>query len=770
MAEFKLLDFIQTPVGNGGASTPDMPPHVDGNFLVLVVQSHQYNGTPLAAVANPDSWDVEYNSGTSSSGKCLIMSVTADSDNMTPPTIQVGSATQSDMAMWVLVFTGEHPTDKLDVSTISFVPTNTTTHTSPTVATNFDNQMVFRLLYIDYTSSGDRDMSPLENYMMVGPPQSVSGYGRLSAQLGWTIQEVAGDVPNVTVYTEAYDTGSWTTFSIRAADGATMPPRIDPSTQASEIIHSLTNHSLATYPFGSTDVDVTTILSEINGRTVVDSEIEYPSQSHMNGAYNVLSTRFNVNDSINGCYAIGLGINTINLENELVAVTVGTQTPQDVVRQTRDNGMLVGFLSSNNGAKIISPCTRTATPNQLLMHTVVFEMANTDYDLPVTPVGAPASFDPTDTDTIILASNPVLGGRTELTWQELRKVKTLTVTGEASTENAASMSTFKDAVAQKYVLTVLDQQQGATGQWLIKQPLKSNGYFADQNFSVEYIADRAGKRQQAIISPDTLGITLDGGSQITNGIFSGGTRHHFRTTGTGKAHTWSNLTLINANPEFSAGDTYSGTVTLSGCKELIHNNADLSNLAVIYDGCVDNQAVTISGANQSELQEALNKLATHKFVNSTLHGLLIHRTSGTGPVSLDAPQGISVDKTHYTSVASSTLQITIGDSGANFGDLTYGEAATDFTILNSKTYTVTGIVPGSYVAFFEDDEADPQNMGTLKQEDNNSSGTFIYNHNGSVVSGYIQIIKAGYKEENVPVTLGNENSGAVARQKLENLL
>lgn len=182
------------------------------------------------------------------------------------------------------------------------------------------------------------------------------------------------------------------------------------------------------------------------------------------------------------------------------------------------------------------------------------------------------------------------------------------------------------------------------------------------------------------------------------------------------------------------------------CGEIAHNNFDFTN-GWLFSGCVGTQAITIEAANQGDLQTALNRLANCSFTNSSTYGLTISFT-GTGDVSLNAPTGLSVDKTHYTSTNASALTMVVGSSGASFGTTSTGGSATGFTVSNDKTYTINvqdesgNALSGCEVTLLQ------RGTQTEVDHDNNTaSGTYSYTFTySSDVNLDVSVFKEGYVE------------------------
>lgn len=752
-AEFKIKGYTRTPYPATAQVTPDIPAHVDGDLILIVSHCNGYNGQQYNVVSNPDSFAVDTLGNTSNQGHHIVLSLLADGSGKTAPTFQLGASLSIDHAVWVIVLENARATSYLDVLDISFISSGSgdTTITSPSgLSTSYDNQIVFYMFSVDFTSSFSREPSPLMNLMMLGPTIEMNGVQRTDTMMAWTAIDGAGSIPQTTTYTTYGDTGSWLVLSIRAADGAVTPPRVDPTTEPSTLVHGLNVRGSATYPFGGSAEDIADYLTTINSRTVVDSEVEDIVAAHPNGIYSALSTRFNVNAASNSVYTIGLGITSIDLTDELMAVTVSAQTNSDVAELTIENGVLFGFGSTNDAFKFLPISSRNSEPSPAIQHTVIFDMGITDFDLSVGYVSGTPTFDPATIDKLVIASNPIDGGRTEILWSELRIINNLVMTGSSTEDNAVNMQSFKDGVEQKFALTILDQQQGALGQYFIKQPLVSSGFFKDQNFSVEYVSARSGDSMQATVNDDTLGFELQNSSSINNGIFScASTRHFFTTTGTG-SHAWSNLTIINGLVTLAAGATYSGTATIVDSPELIHNGADLSAITITSSGCTGSQFIEISGADQAELQTALNNIANTITTGSVGYGININYIGGsTASISLNAPSGMNIDKTNFNSdTYSADLTIVVGSSGSSFGTLSTTNNATSLSVSNEKTITLNIVdetgssVTGAEVTLLE--------RGTTTEVDHDNStasGSYTYTYTySSDIDLDISVFKQGYIE------------------------
>ena len=179
---------------------------------------------------------------------------------------------------------------------------------------------------------------------------------------------------------------------------------------------------------------------------------------------------------------------------------------------------------------------------------------------------------------------------------------------------------------------------------------------------------------------------------------------------------------------------------------------------VIFDGCVDPQFITLDGATQVAIQTKLDAFASATFRNMGAHAIRIYYT-GTGNISLTfSGQQFSGNVTaDILYEADNASQLTaVMSAGANASSTALAGSATGVVIQNSKTLTITNAIVGGELRIYDDDSADPQELGTeLGGIETLTGTTFAFAHDGTVNTIIVQLIADGYEEVLEEFTLQN---------------
>jgi len=315
-------------------------------------------------------------------------------------------------------------------------------------------------------------------------------------------------------------------------------------------------------------------------------------------------------------------------------------------------------------------------------------------------------------------------------------------------------SIFRDFrhIAESFeCLSVLEQ---VSGQFLSYQDLViGNGgtdvtYFSDTGVNVKFpeVANEAAREFQFRVAEDTIGFKVDLGSSdtltLTNSVIGGvsGWLLVFDIA-TGATVDLSGTIFSNADVTFTAvSGTELNNCTFLGCKTLT-NPPDLDGS--IVDASKETNGITITGATESALQTALDKLDGCTIRNNT-KGLRIESTYA-GDIALDcsgitAFSGNTTDVHYSSSHASSTLTLTAA------GALTTSVEDNETVNVVSPTValTVNSSESGSDIKIF--------NTGTQTIEAS-ATGTTVNTENAGTYDWTVQ--KAGFlPQRGTAVVLG----------------
>lgn len=130
-------------------------------------------------------------------------------------------------------------------------------------------------------------------------------------------------------------------------------------------------------------------------------------------------------------------------------------------------------------------------------------------------------------------------------------------------------------------------------------------------------------------------------------------------------------------------------------------------------------------------------------------------------ISASAPSSITLTDVTFTAspgdvniidLRTGTVTINIAGTGNTPTFRNDGGGAT--TVVAGSNLTITGIIAGGALAIWDDEDADPQDLGTLlASEEPIVDGTFVYTHSKAGDQIVIQHIASGFKEINRTFTL-----------------
>ena len=105
-------------------------------------------------------------------------------------------------------------------------------------------------------------------------------------------------------------------------------------------------------------------------------------------------------------------------------------------------------------------------------------------------------------------------------------------------------------------------------------------------------------------------------------------------------------------------------------------------------------------------------------------------------------------------------------SGATVNTTTAGGAVN--VPLPPKVLTISGLIDGCAISIFDNEDSDPQSLGTLLASSNLLAGTtFQYSHNGTPNSIVIQMIADGFEEEWIVFDVIGQDQSVIINPKIE---
>lgn len=197
------------------------------------------------------------------------------------------------------------------------------------------------------------------------------------------------------------------------------------------------------------------------------------------------------------------------------------------------------------------------------------------------------------------------------------------------------------------------------------------------------------------------------------------------------------------------------------------NGAQIRNSTVIVNDQVgaDNGVITWTGTTdiESSTFEADSALTDG-------HAIII-TTPGTYTFTNLSFTGFGADGTDTAAVYNNSGgSVTINISGGDTPTVRNGVGATT-TVNAGATLTISGLIVGGVLSIFDDEDPDPQALGTLLEEVNPVLATsYNYVHTSPGNDIVVQFIATGYEEENVEFTLAAVDQTLTLSPELENNL
>lgn len=517
----------------------------------------------------------------------------------------------------------------------------------------------------------------------------------------------------------------------------------------------------------NSDIDLTSVITTLDGKSTTNRTAVNPDRN-----FEVLFNpwAYFVAAVSADCYIRGASITpSVNLENDILVITTGARSS---TYNTYDSmGKWFGIGDGTNFRLWKIDALDTIPSGSEVDIPVIFEVSG----------GFEAQEYGTVTSTVLQGiTHFAFAGHGRGTYTSnhvgfLHRLNTMIVLG-GSSSFPADLNTGVNAGRTNSLRTVSSQSRQSQTQFYVLQSVQVGDgsvstYWDSSRHSIEFpsASSVSNLKIQAQISINKLFFTIKASASDTvkfeSTVFNMGNFHTFRIDSTtSSSATYSEVGAIVLSATLDVNDIGRAFSSMSfiGCKELLYTNIpNLSGGGILLSGCVDAQAIKISGATQAALQSDLDKLANCDFTNNSV-ALRIEFT-GTGAVSLNMSgttfSGNTTD-IHYNSTNSSALTIVLSN-GANPTTSAISGSATGVTFSNDKTFTI--ICQDDTGATLTGAEVTILQTGTQTEDfhvETSATGTEVYTFTAPLGHNVdVQVFKPGYErywEENKD--LGSANS------------
>lgn len=588
-----------------------------------------------------------------------------------------------EFAMYVVVWRGLDTTSWIedsDVANYSY-SSGAVAMTPPQLTTAGTNRILI------YATVGDGNSGIALNPAMMGlmpPPFMNAGSGNNGANcaVGWTVQTASGNSAQPQILRAYRDSCVIAVLALKPADASEAPPHVDPSSLPYTPI-ALMRSDVSSSPFynGGAFDPVSDGVTTINGFSTTYDAAQLVNKQGLGGQNDSIGVFCSYGET--GMRIAGWGITSVDLSGKQIIVHPAVSAAAPFESQA-NSGFAIGLRSGSGNYRFFNVGGSDSVPN--IREGWLSYLIDVDNAASIQDVG---TFNSGAVDGIVVCSNKALvGSNTSVSVSDVYIANRITVVGGHSGD-PITVDSFAEAVkanllnsfpSPSQTLMQIGVGNGSTKSYY-KSPNRSLGPFARSNSTNMQNQTAAGYSCAPLFKPSASD-TIDLRNSIWPG--DGSTPWGFdAASDTDATVLTSGCNVINCVPTLQPFTTAFGGITFTECEEIVHNDADTS-VGCTVDGCVGTQAYTITGANQTALQAALDLIANWVFVNSTTYGLKIKHT-GTGDVTLTF-DGIRVDELLYDSDdAGSTLTAVLSNSAA----VTNTNVADDETVTISNDVTCT---------------------------------------------------------------------------------
>ena len=592
----------------------------------------------------------------------------------------------------------------------------------------------------------------------------------LSVWAGETYQETAGACAQP--YSEIPFSATRIMFSVavEAADDTLVVPYIPYATPPTTIVHPMNGSgTYTTYGGAGRDISGAT---ELNGTL---NSIDFTATSPSNQYYEAVSridrshyNRIISSSNVTTFHGHGYDFTAVDLTDSIIVADWRMEYRSSYgFKAIAEAGILLGLRSGAGNYRfwVIGGYDSRPTPTDF--QAAVIDVDSTAFDY--VEVG---TFDPSAVDCIAMVMHkrfPININCVSF-WNNLHKVNVNIMTGGYAAK-PLRLRSFLEALESGLTLMITEADENVGKLITSFQELQiGNGsaylWFSDPGASLNFGAPKGVSEGSAqLLRPaGSLGLTVYGVSgntiDLSDIAMTSQADWYFTVhPSSTSAATWitQGLRIVNATVLLRPVFTAASGITFSGCATITHNQADLSGGCTI-DASKSENAWLIQAASEAELQSLVDNISNCDFTNNDIAIYIAYTGTGDLAITFDAVTctGNTTDLKFSSNNTSALVATVVG--GGLITSTAIENNATSVTILNLPfTLSVSGLLAGSRVTLWNDNNADPQDIGVILQETASSGTTFTYLHDGTAINGYLQVIKSGYLEQNIVIDLTNAN-------------
>lgn len=699
-SEVQTFNNVTAPVCN-------ITPSVQNDLIMLTILCYQAASISSIVGNNGGTWTPEYD-GSAANNDVYVYSCKQGATPDTSVTVTFSAAEYGHFVVRTI--------KKYDATTIVDVVThsnNTASYdiTIPGVTTTNNDGLVLRDACVR-----SYPMYPIPGLMSEGCNETASSL--LFCYATWDIQETAGSVASQAWQHAAANTSTYqstgVTIVINDDGDGVIDGYVDRSVTPYQYLafNSQYNGRLGQAFYDPTSVSNENISSLDNG-SYTNSNIYYVSNptNDVGALENGVRSLKSFVIATYADYSLLTGVeitetagttDNYDLSGSLICISNKASDP----RTQTDNAIGACLaISDKTNARFWQLPTSNSVPSLNGTYPTVIDVDDTSFVMD--SFGTP---DTTDIGAFILGSQPT-AYYVNTYFGPIFKLGTIAIHG-GSSARPASFDTFLKAASKNVLNTVLAQGGLADGQFFVCQNLQIGAtnaiVFDSSNQSVEfpsaYSADLKKRNFKIGAAKLTLTVDLASGSTCTlsSTTINFGNYHNF-VVDTTVAFTSVGLNILNSTATITNYPSNMAGISFIGCKEITHNSNSFSG-GCTFNGCVDAQAITLTGSTQAALQTLLDNIANCDFLNNTT-AIRIEYT-GTGDIELDFTNITWTSNTtdiHYNSTNSSALTaVMAGTSNATTSAIS--GSATGVTIQAAvNTLSFNSDTASTLIRYFTDD-------------------------------------------------------------------
>ncbi len=657
--------------------TPVLPPHENGD-LILCFMGNDINNS--FSTVTP-GWVKEEESVGVVTGACF--SFYATSSSSTNPTFTTAST--RDWGVVTVVIKDAPTSAAIDISSSSIA--NEFRTTTETVTTTVNNALIIEYVAIE-ENSRQMFFEPEINQIaqLNGTPVAFEH----SAILGWHVQQLSGlSTGHTFANGNSNDSLVKLTIAIKDDGNANYPGYVDPTIPPAELLTPWSGKRvLAYYDDGTKDVDPTSLITTINGNATT-----YKAETSFSTIYpNISGCGFNITSSGDWnkplVFQRGFG-NTWDFSGDALLSFTGVS---DVVSVDFNTGARYIGLGSGDLVNVATAAKLFQFESSDSKVTSDNGTAQFVIQPSVTADDTYGSIDLTNINKIF-QSTYVTSSAQDNGVGFLYKLGVMVLIG-GSTVNPCSFSVAANHARTGELNTVKDQKGSSASQFFCTQNIQAgngssttvwNSSFQSIEYPSAYNAEDVNIAVNVSSALFLFNVKAASGDVITmqSCTFNMGDFHKWEmdaTTSNTDIYDFTGLNILNSTVTLRDLSlvNYSG-MALSGCKELVHNGADLSKgSGITIANCVDANAVTVDSEasfenlhnctfnnNDRAIQITGNQTGSWSDPNITVNGNTydIEYTGATN-FSIQSANALTVNNTSsgVLTVVTPTFDLTVDSS------------------------------------------------------------------------------------------------------------